>query len=130
MSRSDYSDDLSSWSLICWRGAVASAIRGKRGQGLLKELLAGLDAMEVKRLIPEELEFNGEYCALGVVGKGRGLDMSKIDVEDSQYVAEIFDTSDALVREIAYMNDETWYDETPEHRFDRMRNWVVSKISI
>jgi hypothetical protein len=37
MSRSGYSDDLENWSLIRWRGAVASAIRGRRGQAFLRE---------------------------------------------------------------------------------------------
>jgi len=46
MSRSGYSDDCDDqWSLICWRGAVKSAIRGKRGQAFLKEMLAALDAL-------------------------------------------------------------------------------------
>ena len=31
MSRSGYEDGLEMWDLIRWRGAVASAIRGKRG---------------------------------------------------------------------------------------------------
>ena len=57
MSRSDYnSDNYSEWSLIRWRGAVASATRGKRGQSFLRDLLASLDAMPVKRLISDELE--------------------------------------------------------------------------
>jgi hypothetical protein len=47
MSRSGYSDDHSEWDLIRWRGAVASAIRGKRGQAFLRELLVALDAMPV-----------------------------------------------------------------------------------
>ena len=38
MSRSGYSDDLDNWDLIRWRGQVSSAIRGKRGQGFLREL--------------------------------------------------------------------------------------------
>lgn len=32
MSRSGYSEDLDMWDLIRWRGAVKSALRGKRGQ--------------------------------------------------------------------------------------------------
>lgn len=32
MSRCGYSDDYDQWALIRWRGAVESAIRGKRGQ--------------------------------------------------------------------------------------------------
>lgn len=56
MSRSDYSEDLDMWDLIRWRGQVASAIRGKRGQKLLRDLAAALDAMPVKALIADELQ--------------------------------------------------------------------------
>lgn len=60
MSRSGYSEDCDNdWSLIRWRGAVKSAIRGKRGQALLKEMLEALDAMPVKRLIRGELVATG-----------------------------------------------------------------------
>ncbi|KGC50992.1 hypothetical protein DO66_5867 [Burkholderia pseudomallei] len=36
MSRSGYSDDCGGWSLIRWRGAVNSAIKGARGQKFLR----------------------------------------------------------------------------------------------
>ena len=45
MSRSGYSDDCDTWPLICWRGAVASALRGRRGQQFLIELRDALDAI-------------------------------------------------------------------------------------
>lgn len=79
MSRSGYTDDgLDSWQVIRWRGAVASAIRGRRGQALLTELLAALDAMPVKELIKEQLVEDGAVCALGALGRARGVDMSAI----------------------------------------------------
>ena len=46
MSRSGYTDDMEDmWQHICWRGAVASAIRGRRGQAFLREMLAAMDAI-------------------------------------------------------------------------------------
>ena len=45
MSRSGYGDDIGQWDLIRWRGAVQSAMCGKRGQAFLKEMLAALDAL-------------------------------------------------------------------------------------
>ena len=43
MSRSEYSEDCdSNWLMIQWRGAVASAIRGQRGQTFLYEMLHAL----------------------------------------------------------------------------------------
>ncbi|KGX48418.1 hypothetical protein [Burkholderia pseudomallei] len=69
MSRSGYSDDGDNWSVIRWRGAVNSAIKGARGQEFLRDLAATLDAMPDKRLIDNEFRnSNGEFCALGVLG--------------------------------------------------------------
>ena len=131
MSRSGYVDDCDEWALIRWRGAVASAIRGKRGQALLREMLVALDAMPEKELISDELIQDGDVCALGVVGIARGLDMAKVDPEEYEQVANLFGISVALVREIESENDEgAFYGETPEQRWARMRKWVVSKIAV
>jgi len=60
MSRSGYIEDWDDqWGLICYRGAVKSAIRGRRGQAFLREMLAALDALPEKRLITEELVIDG-----------------------------------------------------------------------
>ena len=131
MSRSGYSEDIEEWALIRWRGAVASAIRGKRGQAFLREMLAALDAMPEKRLIDCELEVNGEVCALGSVGKARGLDMSELDPEDRYTVANVFGIARAMAAEIVFENDDGagyWSKETPEARWHRMRAWVVSNL--
>jgi hypothetical protein len=49
---------------IRWQGVVKSAIRGKKGQAFLKELLSALDAMPEKKLIAEELELKGQLLVL------------------------------------------------------------------
>jgi hypothetical protein len=129
VSRSGYSDCCDGWALIRWRGAVKSAIRGKRGQGFLKELLAELDAMPVKRLIVEEMEMDGEFCALGVIGNARGVDMTGFQPEDTEVFSGLLDVAEALVKEVVFLNDESFYlKETPEHRFTRMREWVAEQI--
>lgn len=110
MSRSGYTDDCEGGALGIWRGAVASAIRGKRGQLLLHEILNALDSMPVKELIAHELGQNGQFCALGVVGQARGMDISSIDPEDSDAVAQAFGIAPALAMEIAFMNDEAFDD--------------------
>lgn len=133
MSRSGYSDDCEQWEFICWRGAVASAIRGKRGQAFLKEMLAALDAMPEKCLIAHELEAKGGVCAIGAVGAERGVDMSKLDPEDREGVSDAFGISPALAAEIVYENDDGVYwseKETPEARFARMRAWVSKHIAL
>jgi hypothetical protein len=134
MSRSGYSDDGDQWSLICWRGAVASATKGARGQQLLRELLAALDAMPLpdRRLIEHDLVRDGQFCALGVLGAKQGKTdaMAAIDPEDYDAVAKLFGVAPALVREIEWVNDEGnfWHDETDEKRWSRMRDWVASLI--
>ncbi|WP_315782207.1 MULTISPECIES: hypothetical protein [unclassified Bradyrhizobium] len=143
MSRSGYSEDCDDdqWGFIRYRGMVASATRGKRGQSLFRDILIGMNGMICKRLIADELEQEGAVCAIGAAGKVRGVDMSSIDPEDSDTVAGKFDIADCLAREIVWMNDECgstgewledkrrWRRETPEDRFNRMRKWVRSQIT-
>ena len=71
MSRSGYSDDFDdNGQLACYRGVIASATRGKRGQKFFRDLVMALDAMPIKRLVNNELETtDGEVCALGALGK-------------------------------------------------------------
>ncbi len=133
MSRSGYHDcDGDQWSLIRWRGAVSSAINGKRGQAFLKELLQALDEMPVKELYSGELEKDGRYCALGVLGKKRGLDLAEIDAHDSYTVAGKFNIADALAREIVWVNDDEDYSNRPmgpHERYEYVRRWVISQIN-
>ena len=129
MSRSGYTDDYESGSHL-WRGVVASATRGRRGQRLLRDLLVALDAMPVKELIVGSLRAEGEVCALGALGQQRGMDLEVIDPEDCDRVAEAFDIASPLAREIAWINDEAgpWQGETPATRWTRVRAWVVEQI--
>lgn len=130
MSRHGYSDDIDQWALIRWRGQVASAIRGNRGQQLLLDLIAALDSMPEKVLIAEELvNAEGDYCALGAVGAKRGIAMDNLDPEEPERVASAFDIAEQLAREITYVNDEGGrYDETPQARWQRVRAWAVSHV--
>lgn len=129
MSRSGYVDDMDdTWALIKWRGQVASAIRGKRGQSFLRELIAALDAMPAKRLIAHDLEREGNVCAIGSVGARRGVDMSKLDPEDPEGIAGAFGIAHQLVQEIEYMNDEAYFGSTPEGRWQFIRAWAVENL--
>ena len=128
MSRSDYDYECSGWDLIRYRGAVNSAIKGNRGQKFFKELLAALDELSEKRLIVGDLESNGEYCTIGVIGKKRNINMEKIDAYDFDGLSEIFGIPKSLVREIEFMNDEFYDYCTPESRFVRMREWIDVNI--
>ena len=130
MSRSGYDEDCDNWALIRWRGAVEAAIRGKRGQALLKEMAEALDAMPDKRLISDELVTKqGEVCALGAVAKRRCLNVDGIEPYDSRRVAQTFGVAEAMVREIAFINDDDFgYSDTPENRWKRVRKWVDENL--
>lgn len=134
MSRSGYGEygDADEWAAIRWAGAVKKALRGKRGQAFLREMLAAMDALPEKRLIKGALsEDSGAVCAIGSVGAKRGVDMSPLDPQDYDKVAAVFDIAPALVREITFVNDDDFgYEEgqSDEDRFNRVRQWVIRKI--
>lgn len=143
MSRSGYTDECDEyWQVAMWRGAVASAIRGRRGQRLLRDLAEGMDAMPAKCLIRGELEEDGAVCALGVVGQKRGIDLAELagneeaDGGNNDKIAEAFDVAHVLACEVQYINDEGAYDkykrpenrETPAQRWERVRKWVAENL--
>ena len=126
MSRHGYTDDCDDDPLQFgrWRGRVASAIRGKRGQAFLRDLIAALDAMPVKELIANELVTeDGACCAIGAVCLARGIDTSKIDYECPEEVGAAVGIASSMAAEIEYENDE-WRGETDERRWQRMRRWA------
>src|SRR4051812_19002978 len=92
MSRSGYNEDCEQWSVIRWRGQVAAAIRGKRGQRLLLDIVKALDAMPDKRLVTGELvREDGEVCTLGAVAVRRGIvdKLAEIDPDDSDSMGDV-----------------------------------------
>jgi hypothetical protein len=119
---------------IAWRGVIASATRGKRGQRFFRELLAALDAMPEKRLVEGELEADGEHCAIGVLGKAKGLDLDAVDTYDEEQLGELFDIARQLSQEVMYVNDDDVSrrrkSETPEERWQRVRDWVAGQIVV
>lgn len=154
MSRSGYTDDYddADYPLALYRGTVASATRGKRGQRFYKELLAALDAMPVKELHAGVFDDpnEGKVCALGALARAKGIDATKFDPEDD-YAAHVLaaklDVADCLTRETIYINDEgfrrhyirldhhreheqNWACllERPDERWRRVRDWVSKQI--
>jgi hypothetical protein len=105
-----------------------SAIRGKRGQAFLRELIQALDAMPEKKLISHELIENGQVCAIGAVGMARGLNLNELDPYDYDIIADTFGIAHQLVREIEWENDENG-GSTPERRWEKMREWAIGHLS-
>lgn len=132
MSRHGYVDEgeLDWLQFGRWQGAVRSAIRGKRGQAFLREMIEALDTMPEKKLYPSVLiGDDGETCAMGCVLAKRGTDTTGVDPEEPDDVAKVTGLASAMVREIAYENDESGaYQETSEARWARMRHWAESKL--
>jgi hypothetical protein len=138
-----------------WKLTLRNVIRSRRSQEFLKETLKCLEEHQDKSLIADELECDGEYCTLGVVGKSRQINMSNIDPHDTDFVSDIFDISETLVREIVFQNDEyittedchevelhgpfrhwesrtrLFYNprkEAPTERYEHMINWLKANI--
>lgn len=128
MSRSGYDGDCDSNICFLWDSAIA----GERGQKLLSDLCGALDAMPVKELIVNELvTAEGGVCALGALGRARGIDMSEIDPGDVDEVAGTFNVARALAADILYANDEAGpRSETPAERWVRIRAWVAARIDL
>lgn len=119
MSRCGYTDDFdcsdSAWKATC-ASARARSLSGKRGQAFLKELIAALDSMPVKKLVANSFaRSDGEFCALGVVGNARGLKMDDLlyiddDIDNpgcnNELTAKRFGISKSMANEIMYLNDE------------------------
>lgn len=132
MSRHGYSDDLEPQDIAMWRGRVMSAIRGKRGQKMLRELAAALDSMPIKELVACQLQSkDGDCCTLGRLAQAKGLDLTEHADDDEYELAELnaglaamFDVAECLVQEVEWANDECGGDETPAKRWERMRRWV------
>lgn len=127
-NRAGYEYDLENWQIIRYRGQVKSALRGKRGQKFLLDLIAALDALPQKRLIANEMVSigGGDVCALGALGRAKGLNVWLIDPEDFEGLSNTFDIAEQLAREVMYENDDMYV--TPEQRWENMCHWAVSNL--
>jgi hypothetical protein len=107
---------------------VQLSIQSDKGQGFLKDLALALEEMPEKRLITNALKCKFGFCALGVLGEKRGIDLDELDPGNSKLVAKIFAVDEPMVKEIAYRNDDHFGHLTPETRWAAMRDWVQSNI--
>jgi len=129
MSRSGYSEDCDDVLMFGrWNAQVNSAIRGKRGQKFLLDLVNALDALPEPKLISDDLEQDGAYCALGALGKYRGIDLDNLDTYEYEKLGSNFDIAEQLARETMYINDECG-SKNDGQRWQTVRNWALSKLS-
>lgn len=139
MSRHGYTDDWDGDMLGAgrWRGIVASATRGRRGQAFFRALRDALDAMPEKAL-EEGLVIGpqGACCAIGALLREREVPYRALLVGVDEYelqdwnetIAADLDVHHSLVQEVAYENDWGRYGETAAERWARMRRWVEAQI--
>lgn len=143
MSRSGLTDDMEDvLAYGRWRAQVNAAIRGKRGQQFLKDLIAALDAMPDKKLIKGDLQDDsGCVCALGAMGKSKGIDVESLDTYDYDSLGATFNIAHQLAQEVMWENDEfrLWderlgrmeKDETAiaHARWQHIRDWAVALLA-
>jgi hypothetical protein len=131
MSRSGYSNDLDSLALGRWRAQVKHATEGKRGQRFFRDLVAALDAMPEKKLAAAHIEMmDGSVCALGALGKLRGVELSTLDTYDHEQLGEAFNIASQLAAETMHQNDDEWSIRraTDEDRWRHVRDWAGRQI--
>lgn len=136
MSRHGYSDDCE--NVAMWRGVIASATRGKRGQAFFRSLVEALDGMPEKRLVEGALQTAEGDCALGCLARALGVDLASVDggsVDTDEWDTEqwdklgaLFDIAPQLAQEVMFMNDET--SSTPEERWRSVRRWAARQIRV
>ena len=135
MSRSGYSegdcDDTE--SLLAsgrWQAQLRSAIRGKRGQRFLLDLIAALDALPERKLIANDLQREGSFCALGALAHHRKQTI-ELDGEwedrDWAKLGNAFDIAEQLARETMFINDERTRNDG-ERWFD-VRRWAIRNLT-
>jgi predicted outer membrane lipoprotein len=94
---------------------------------MLCEMLQALGALPELSLAADSLvTADGEYCALGALGRARAMDLESIDPDDRESVAKAFGVAEALVAEIMDLNDRGSFDERIYFNFDvcgPMRRW-------
>lgn len=151
MSRSGYTDDVDDvLQLGRWRAQVKSATRGKRGQKMLRDLVAALDAMESKELHARVIvSDDGCCCAMGALLKHRGVEegyvLKSLEIEGledweleerNEDMASDLDVAHQLVAEVVYHNDDTpmwhfareWRCTEEEARWRWMREWASKQL--
>ncbi len=120
-------------------GAMRSAIRGRRGQQLLHDLIAGLDALPVPELAAGALEDpeTGCGCAFGAVRIHRGADVVPLHFDptdpdiDWRDLAEPFDISETLAHAVVAQNEYSSKrndEQSRRRRWQSVRAWAVGNL--
>lgn len=153
----DYGDDRAI-PYEFWDRATTLALRGKRGQAHLRELIGVLDAMPHKALAdgvlcrrPDQDEYpinafgidwchvpyeGAPRCALGEWAHARGIPDAELqraswDITlntSAEFGADRLGLRITLAGAIAEANDREWYG-TDEQRWQAVRRWAYQQLS-
>lgn len=116
-------------------GRLRSAVRGKRGQRFLRDMVAALDVMPVKELY----DFGGgRMSALDAVAAYRGADLSeaRTAINDAPNLdrwadcaSRELDIAPCLAGLAEYNGNDFISGQTPAQRWARAREWAVHHIA-
>jgi hypothetical protein len=120
-------------------GALRSAIRGKRGQRFIRDLVQALDALPLPELAAGALEDEetGCCCAFGAVRRFRGADAVPLwfhpmeeDMNPDNLV-EPFNVSKTLAWSVVQANEDGMIGNdksTRRLRWKQVRDWAVRQL--
>lgn len=157
MSRFDFDDDGNdhqiTWEMMQWN--LDRHLKSAKGQAKLREFRAALLAVPDRRLIDGDLAWQSDVCAIGAYAAYKrmqqGLDWpTAVQAIRDQYqpdmppwgppVIDAYETQDIGIREcglnrtlawmLAYRNDETLSERTPEQRWQDMYDWACKKLAV
>jgi len=103
---------------------MSGQIHTRKGKKIIREVIAALDKLPKPRLISGRMEFGGDFCAIGALYKDCSLNTS-FDPSIHQ-LAAMLDAPVDLIDRIMAANDHLGSEETPEQRWERMRNFLES----
>jgi hypothetical protein len=120
-------------------GALCSAIRGKRGQRFIRDLVQALDALPLPELAAGALEDEetGCCCAFGAVRRFRGAHAVPLwfhPMEEDMTpgnLAEPFNVSKTLAWAVVQANEDGMTgnnQSTRRFRWKRVRDWAVRQL--
>ena len=128
-------DELRAWANT---NGLERSLKGKRGLQVLQDLEQALLALPAPRLIANAVSKDGEFCAVGAFARHKGVDLSRVDgyehedcdIEETTKIGESAGMQKTLAWDLAYRNDEIYWNKTPEERFTAILSWTREKIRV
>lgn len=142
MSRFSYLDDEGGMPWGMWQAIVSRALGGDRGQRALAEMEEALLALPEQKLIEGALANDEGVCGIGALvahkrAKKDGIEMAAAmadlsrsedsgegDIHETAYAGTGVGLRWSVAWHLAYLNDETFHEATPEQRYEKMLAWV------